>query len=158
MKKVMMFTIPFKAFAAMIFAGIIILYMVSGVIYTVVSGEEFNYSIPFIFVLQGVGLSVMISLLWGLFFSNVIIKKWRFFIRHILFELSLLVLLTVCFFSFLAIPTDWAKLWLITLVILSLFLVILFGICELYYKKTGKHYTEILKAYKNELQENEKGL
>jgi len=150
MNKLMKFTIPFKTFASMVFAGIMILYMVSSFLYATVTGVEFDYTIPFIFILQGLGLSVMISLLWGLFFSNVLIKKWRFFTRHILFELSLIILLAICFFTFLAIPTDWAKLWLIVIGIVSVFVIVLFGICEMYYKKTGKRYTEILKAYQSE--------
>jgi len=152
MNKLIKFTIPFKAFAAMIFSGLIILYMVSVFIYTVVTGGELDYSIPFILVLQGIGLSVLISLLWSLFFSNVIIKKWRFFIRHILFELSMLVLVAVSILTFLAIPANLTKLWLIAVGAVSLFIIILFGICEMYYKKTGKRYTEILKAYKESLE------
>jgi hypothetical protein len=61
--------------AAMIFAGFICLYMISGILYTIVTGMEFNYMIPFVFVLQGLGLSVFISILWELFYGNVIIKK-----------------------------------------------------------------------------------
>jgi hypothetical protein len=149
MKRIISFSVPFKALAAMIFAGFIVLYMVNGLIYTIVTNNEFEYSIPFIFVLQAIGLSVIISLLWHLFYSNAIIKKGRFIIRHILFELSILVLFGVCFFTFFTFPTDFSKLWLITIGIVSLFILILFGICEMYYKRTGKRYTEILKAYQS---------
>jgi len=147
MNKLIRFSVPFKAFGAMIFSGLIILYMVSVFIYNIVTGNELEYSIPFILVLQGIGLSVLISLLWSLFFSNVIIKKWRFFIRHILFELSMLVLIAVSVLTFLAIPMDITKLWLIAIGAVFVFVIILFGLCEMYYKKTGKRYTEILKAY-----------
>ena len=150
MNKIIRFSIPFKAFASMLFAGIIVLYMVTGTIFAAVTGEDFSYSIPFIFILQGLGLSVLVSLLWALFFDNAIIKKLRFFTRHLLFELSLLVLLAICFFTFLAIPTAWAKLWLIAIVAVSVFVLVLFGLCEMYFKKTGKRYTEILKAYQAE--------
>ena len=131
----------------MVFSGLIILYMASVFIYINVTGEEIDYNIPFALVLQGIGLSVLISLLWNLFFSNVIIKKWRYFIRHILFELSMLVLVSISILTFLAIPMDTTKLWLIAVGAVSLFIIILFGLCEMYYKKTGKRYTEILKAY-----------
>ena len=147
MNKLVKFSIPFKAFGAIIFSGLIILYMVTVFIYKNVTGVELDYNIPFILVIQGIGLSVLISLLWSLFFSNVIIKKWRFFIRHILFELSMLVLVAISILTFLAIPTNLTKLWLIAVVAVSVFVIILFGICEMYYKKTGKRYTEILKAY-----------
>jgi hypothetical protein len=79
MKKIMAFVLPIKAMAAMIFAGFICLYMISGILYAVVTGVEFNYMIPFAFVFQGLGLSVLISILWELFFGNTVIKKWRFF-------------------------------------------------------------------------------
>jgi hypothetical protein len=148
MKKVMAFVLPLKAMAAMIFAGFICLYMISGILYAVVTGMEFNYMIPFVFILQGLGLSVLISILWELFFSNIIIKKWRFFLRHLVFEISLMVLLAVCFLTFLAIPTDWAKLWLIVAGIIAVGIITISSISEMYYKKTGKRYTEVLKTYK----------
>jgi hypothetical protein len=151
MKKIMAFVLPIKAMAAMIFAGFICLYMVSGIFYAVVTGMEFNYMIPFVFVLQGLGLSVMISILWELFFFIVIIKKWRFFLRHLIFEISLLALLTVCFLTFLAIPTDWAKLWLIVAGIVAVGIITISSISEMYYKKTGKRYTEVLKTYKTNI-------
>lgn len=149
MNLIMKFSLPLKAFAAMLFAGIIVLYMFSSIIYTIITGEEINYSIPFVFIIQGLVLSVFISLLWGLFFSNIIHKKWRFFTRFILFELSLLVLLAVCFFIFLSIPANLTKLWLIAIGAVSLFVTVLFGIYEMYYKKTGSRYTEILHTYKS---------
>jgi len=150
MKKLMEFVMPLKAFSAMIFAGLVILYMVSSVLYTHFTGIEYGYSIPFVFILQGIGLSVLISLLWGLYFSNVIIKKWRFFLRHIMFEISLLALLAICFFTFFAIPTELANIWLIASGIVALFVIMLSSLSEMYFKKTGKRYTEILKNYKAE--------
>ena len=150
MKKLIQFSVPFKAFASMLFAGIITLYMVSSFLYTVITGEELSYSVPFIFILQGMGLSVLISLLWSLFYSNIVIKKWRLYIRHILFELSILALFAVCFFSFSSISTVWTKLWLAAVAAVSVFVIILFGICEMYFKKTGKRYTEILKSYQSQ--------
>jgi hypothetical protein len=151
MKKIMAFELPIKAMAAMIFAGFICLYMISGILYAVVTGMEFNYTIPFVFVLQGLGLSVLISILWELFFGNIIIKKWRFFLRHLMFEISLVGLLAVCFLTFLAIPTDWAKLWLIVVGIVAVGVITISSIGEMYYKKTGKRYTEILKTYKTNI-------
>jgi hypothetical protein len=151
MKKIMAFVLPIKAMAAMIFAGFICLYMISGVLYAVVTGVEFNYMIPFVFVLQGLGLSVLISVLWEIFFGNAIIKKWRFFLRHLMFGISLLALLAICFLTFLAVPTEWAKLWLITAGIAAVGVITISGIGEMYYRKTGKRYTEILKTYKTNI-------
>jgi hypothetical protein len=148
MKKLIEFAIPFKAFAAMLFAGLIMLYMVSGVIFVMVTGEAFDYSIPFIFVLQGVGFSVLASLLWSVFYTNVFIRKWRFFLRHIMFELSLVALFAVCILTFFAVPTAWGFLWLIVTGFVTIFVIILFGLSEMYYRKTGRLYTEKLKLYK----------
>jgi len=147
MKKLVALSIPLKAFASMIFAGIIILYMVSGFAYTTITGNAFDYAIPFAFVIQGALLSTIISLLWGVFLSDVIIKKWRFAKRCIMFMLSLILFLALCFFTFLAIPADWTMPWFIALLAVSVFVVILAILSETYFRKTGEHYTQVLKAY-----------
>lgn len=151
MKKFMDFVVVVKAFAAMLFAGLMILYMVSGVLYTHISGGAFEYSIPFIFVLQGLGLSMAISVLWGVFISDVLIKKWRFVKRFIVFKASLMPLVAICFFTFLAIPTEWTIPWLISVLAVSGFVVILAILSEIYFKKTGENYTEALKQYKKHI-------
>jgi len=151
MKKIMAFVLPIKSMAAMVFAGFICLYVVSSIIYSTIKNMEFNHTIPFIFILQGLGLSILISFLWELFFSNIVIKNWRFFLRHLLFELSLMVLLAICFLTFLAIPTDLGKLWLIVIGIVAAGIIIVSGIGEMYYKKMGKRYTEVLKTYKSNI-------
>ena len=148
MKKIMAIVMPVKVFAAMIFSGFMILYMVSGILYAVFTVEAFDYSIPFVFVLQGLGLSLAISVIWGIFYSDVLIKKWRFFRRNLAFALSILSFLAVCFITFLAIPADWAKPWIITAFIITIGVIMLFSLNEMYYRKTGKHYTEVLKIYK----------
>jgi hypothetical protein len=68
-----------------------------------------------------------------------------------MFEISLLGLLAVCFLTFLAVPTDWAKLWLIVAGIVAVGVITISSIGEMYYKKTGKRYTEILKNYKTSI-------
>ena len=151
MKKVMAFVLPLKAMAAMIFAGFICLYMISGVIYNFFTENEFYFSIPYTFILQGLGLSVLISILWELFFGNVLIKTCRFFLRHLMFELSLLTLFAICFLKIISIPTEWAKLWLIAAAIITAGIIIISGICEIYFKKAGKRYTEILRSYKSSI-------
>jgi len=149
MRRIIELSIPIKAFAAMIFAGIIILYIVSGFMYSLFAGGEFEYSIPFVFALQGLGLSTVISVMWGIFFSDVVIKKWRFFKRFLAFKLSLLPFLALCFFSFLAIPTDWTIPWLISIAVISVFVIVIAALHELWLKRTGKHYTEALKVFKD---------
>ena len=147
MKKFIGIIAPVKAMAAGIFGGLMCLYMVSGILYARVTGEAFNYAIPFVFVIQGLVLSMLISVLWGIFLSDAIVKKWRYFKRHILFELSLLALLAICFLMFLAIPVEWSKIWLVSAGIITFGVLIIFGLMEMYLKKTGKRYTEILKNY-----------
>ena len=148
MKRIFEIVLPFKSFTAMIFSGFMILYMVGAIIYSTITGHLFNYSIPFAFVLQSIGLSVIISVLWGVFFSKAIIKKWRFFLRHIMFELSVFSILGLYFLTFFNISSEEAKLWLIIAVIVAFFVILLTSICEMYFRKTGKDYTEMLKIYK----------
>jgi phosphoglycerol transferase MdoB-like AlkP superfamily enzyme len=151
MRKLMGFVMPIKTYAALIFTGLICLYMISGVLYAQLSGAVFSYTIPFVFVLQGLVLSLLISILWSVFISDVLIKKLRFFARFLLFGLSLLVLLSLCLLTFLAVPTNWAKLWLIVIAAVVFGIVILSCLSEMYYRKTGKLYTEALALYKAEM-------
>jgi hypothetical protein len=148
MKKLIEFVMPFKLFTAMIFSGFMILYMISSIFYSIVTGGENNYSVPFVFVLQSVGLSIIISVLWGVFFSNTIIKKWRFFLRHIMFVLSLIAILSIYFFNFFNISTEGARIWFIVAVIIAIFIIVLSCISEIYFRKIGKNYTEMLNIYK----------
>ena len=148
MKKIIEIVMPFKSFTAMIFSGFMILYMVGTIIYSTITGHIYNYSIPFAYVLQSIGLSVIISVLWGVFFSKVIIKKWRFFLRHIMFELSVFSILGLYFLTFFNVSSEEAKLWFIVAVTVAFFVILLTSICEMYFRKTGKDYTEMLKTYK----------
>lgn len=151
MKKLMDFVIPLKMFGAAIFTGLICLYMVSGSLYALVTGEAFEYTIPFIFVLQGLLLSVLISFLWSLLLSDVVIKKWRYFPRLVVFTISLMLLLTISLLTFVAIPTEWAKLWLIVNGIIGVGLIMFSIISELHFKATGKRYTEALKNFQTNI-------
>jgi len=45
-------------------------------------------------------------------------------------------------------PTDWAHLWLIGTGILTLGISVISGINEIYYRKTGERYNEVLRIYK----------
>ena len=151
MKKLMEIAIPIKSFTAMIFSGFMVLYMISALIYSIAAGQIINYGIPFAFVLQSIGLSLIISVLWSIFFSNAIIKKWRFSLRLIVFKLSLLAVLGLFFFTFFNVSLEEARLWFIVALIIALFIILLTGICEMYFRKTGKDYTEILKTYKKNI-------
>jgi len=147
LKRLTEFVMPLKMFASAIFAGFMILYMVSGVVYAYVTGDDFTYAVPFVFVLQGLLLSALISLVWGILFSDILIKKWRCFPRLIIFSVSLMVLLAVCVLTFIAIPTDWANLWLITNGCIGVGLIVFAIINEIRLKATGRRYTELLKNF-----------
>lgn len=147
MKKMMSYILPAKTFAAMIFTGFICLYMMTGSIYAVVTGESFDYAIPFAFVLQGLILSLLISLLWAALFNNTMDRKLRYFPRLLLFSFALTVAFAVSLLTFVAIPTGWTKIWLIADGCVAVGVIILSFISEVYYKATGKRYTELLKEY-----------
>lgn len=151
MKKLMSVVIPVKSFAALIFTGLVCLYMVMGSLCAAIMNTPFTYSIPFVFILQGLVLSLVVSALWGVFFSDALFKKMRYLPRLIIFSIIIMILWAVCLLVFFAIPTAWAKLWLIVAGCVSVAVIILSVLAELYFKKTGKRYTELLKGYKSNI-------
>jgi len=110
-KKVRSIVGPIKSFAALIFTGMVCLYMVAGFLCDKIKNEPFNYSIPFIFVILWLLLSVMISVFWSVFFSDKAIKKWHYIPRLIVFSVALVVLLAACLLILLGTP--WGKLWVL---------------------------------------------
>jgi len=149
MRKLMGAIMQAKSFAALIFAGLICLYMATGFLCDKLLHQTFEYSIPFIFILQGLLLSALVAVLWGVLLGDKVIKKWRYFPRLIAFAFSLMVLLAACLLTFFALPTDWAKLWLFVAACVSGGLVVLSVSGEIYLRATGKRYTEILKDYQS---------
>jgi len=147
MKKLMDFVMPIKMIAGGVLVGLVGFYMVVGTIYARFSGVEFEYSVPFAFIIQGAVLALAIALLWELFLGETIIKKWRFFKRAIGFNLSLLVLVVLCFVTSFALPTDWANLWLIGTYAITIGMAVIVGLSEIYFRKTGRHYTQTLRAF-----------
>ena len=152
MKRIIELTTPIKTFAAMLFAGFICLYIFSGIVYAAFIYDAFAYTISFVHLLKGIGLTMLISLSWGLCLSDVIIKKWSFFKRQILFKLLLAILLAFSFFTFSVIETEWEILWLVVAVTIVLFVITLSYLSEWYFRKTSKRYTELLKIYQSENQ------
>ena len=151
MKNLIAFVMPMKLIAGGVLFGLIGFYMVVGTLYARFTGAEFAYSIPFAFIWQGAALAVAIALLWEVCFGERIIQKWRFVKRALLFNTSLTLLIAICFLTSFALPTDWAYLWLIGAGILALGIAVMSGLNELYYKKTGERYVELLNAYKKSL-------
>jgi len=153
MRKMTEFVMPIKVFASMMFFGLIILYVVGGILHNLLTGEVIEYAIPFIFVFQSAGLSIIIAAIWTLFFNENIIKKWRFFPRYTLFAPSTMILLAISFFTFLEIPTEWVVSLLIATSTVFIGTTIFLSINELYYRKTGERYVEILNVYKKSLEQ-----
>jgi hypothetical protein len=148
MKKLMAVVLPVKNFAAMIFTGLMTLYVVTGALFAAISGAYFDYTIPFAFVLRGLVLSLVISVLWAALFSGK--HKSRAFIRIIAFAALLAVLVKFSAFTFLAVPALWAALWATVTAAVSLGLVIMAMLGEVYFRREGKRYTAALR----ELQAN----
>jgi len=148
MNKLMALVIPMKFIAGGVLAGLIGFYMVVGTVYARFTGAEFDYSIPFAFIIQGAALAVAIAILWEVFFGDLVIKKWRFITRALIFNLSLILLVVVCFVTSFALPSDWAYLWLIGAGAITLGIAVMSGLNEIYYRKTGERYNEMLRIYK----------
>jgi hypothetical protein len=151
MKKLIDFVMPIKFFAAMIFFGFIVLYVIGGIAYSIITDNRIETAVPFIFIFQSIGLSVVIALVGSLFFNDIIIKGSRFFVRYFLFALLTFVLLTTSFLTFLSIPAEWVVFLFVTLLALFIGITIFLVINEQYFKKTGERYVSILNAYQKNL-------
>jgi len=148
MRKFVDFIMPIKLIAGGVLAGLIGFYMVVGTLYARISGADFEYSIPFAFILQGAAIAICIAALWEVFFGEVVIKKWRFFKRALTFNAALVALIIACFFTSFALPSDWAYLWLIGTVVIAAGMGVMSCLAEVYYRKTGERYNEMLRVYK----------
>jgi len=143
-----------KTLAAMVFAGFICAYVAAGFVYSLVfPSAAFNFTMPFIFVLEGVALSVVVAVLWQLLLSDDAPIKIRFIQRLIIFVLLLMVALAACLLMFFPFHTYWTKLWLIVIFCVAIGVVVLAVIGEVYLRITGKRYTELLKKYQSNLPE-----
>ena len=143
----MKFIVPLKFIAGGVFAGLIGFYMVVGALYAHITDAAFEYSIPFAFIIQGAALSMGIALLWGLCFEDAVIKNWRFFKRALLFNILLVGLVAVCFLTAFALPSDGATLWLAGAGVLALGFSVMAALYELYCRKTGQRYNELLRIF-----------
>jgi len=146
-KKLIAFLVPIKFIAGGVLAGLIGFYMVVGTVYARFTGAEFEYSIPFAFIVQGAVLAITIAVLWEVCFGERLIKKWRFFKRAMMFNISLMLLVAVCFSTSFALPADWSYLWLIGSGIIALGIAVMSGLNEVYYRRTGARYNEMLRIY-----------
>ena len=152
MKKIIELTTIIKTFAAMLFAGFVCLYIFGGIMYAIFIDESFTYAISFIHLVKSIIFAMLISVLWGVSFSAVVIKKWPFYKRQILFKVSLALLFAFCFFMFSIIESSWEIIWLVIAGIMIVFVVILSYLSEWYFRKTSVRYTEMLKIYQSKNQ------
>jgi len=152
MKKMFAWLVPVKSLSAMLFAGFIVLYMAAGTLSALITGGGFEYAIPFAYALESAALSVVISVLWALMFSEIFIRKMRFYLRLIIFALSLLPVFAVCLLIFSVIPAGWSELWPFIAGAYVLGLVIISLLFECYFRVAGRRYTEMLNDYKAVIQ------
>ncbi|MCL2405488.1 MAG: hypothetical protein FWC92_08075 [Defluviitaleaceae bacterium] len=148
MKKLIATVIPLKLIAGGILFGLIGFYMVVGTLYARLTSADFEYSVPFAFIIQGAVLAIAIAVLWEVFFGENVITKWRFFRRAIAFNFALIVLVAICYLTSFALPTGWEHLWLIGTAVITLGIAVMSGLNEIYYRKTGARYNEMLRIYK----------
>ena len=140
MKKIMDWVMPAKNLAALVFAGLMCLYMVAGALMPVVRGARFNYTIPFVFVVQGLVLAVVAAAAWLGLLRNTTPHKWPYLPRLAAFSGLLVVALAACLLTFFLMPTDWAKLWLIVAAAVMAGVVALSAAGEAYFKSTGHRH------------------
>jgi len=152
MKTFMRIWLPAKSLGAGIFAGFMCAYVVAGYLYAwLIDRAAFNFTVPFIFVVEGVALAIVIAVLWYLLIDDAAPVRLRFFARLSIFALALAAALVVCVLIFFPFHTDWAKLWWIVIGIVTAGVVALSVIREIYSRITGRRYTEVLKKYQTGL-------
>jgi len=151
MKRLIDLVMPMKFFATMMFFGLIALYVVAGMAQSIIANEAIEYAVPFIYILQSTILSLVFSVIWALFFSEEASKRWRFFIRYGLFAIIVFAALIISFFAFLAIPTEWAWTLLLVAVVVFFGVTVFLSVNEMYYRKTGERYMEMLNSYKKSI-------
>ena len=148
MNKRVSFAFRIKTMAAFVFSGLILTYIISEFLYSSINHMPFTDNMPFIFILRDLLLAILIAVFWQIFLTDNIIKKIRYYLRIILFVCTLSILLFGFFAIFYVAPMDYAKLWLIIAGLFIILIAIISIACELYFRKTGKQYTEILEEYK----------
>jgi len=145
MNKFMAFVMPAKSLAGLIFSGLMVLYVVAGYIVPAIQKAPFDFTVPFIFVIEAVVLSIAIAAAWQALFATA--RRWRFLPRLAVFCLILVVLMALSVLVFFGWHTDWAKLWWIVIAAVMAGIVVIAVAGEIYYKVTGQRYTELLHAY-----------
>lgn len=134
--------------AAYVFSGLILAYIILGLLYSSITHVQFEDKMPIIFILRDLLLAILIAAFWQIFLAENIIKNMRYYLRIILFVGTLSILLLGFFAIFYVAPVDWSKLWLMIAGIFVVLIAVISIACELCFRRTGKRYTEILDEYK----------
>ena len=142
MKKLLLWSVPVKSLAALLFAGFIFLYMIAGSFHSIVSDEIFEFAIPFSFAIQSAVLSVVIALLYALMFSEVVIRKMRYFQRIAIFVVILIPILAFHVWLF------YSTIWLIVAVGIGIGIMVGAFVLDRYFRLIGKKYTNALESFK----------
>ena len=139
MKKLIEVSVAIKSVAGLVFAGIVILYVIVGTFF----GQS---SMPFPFMWQAVAIAAITGILHYIAFTEAIIRKMRYSLRLLVFSVPLYITLAIFALIFRWFPSG-AGAWLL---FTAVFLVV-FGIInaafEIYSKITGKKYNESLSIY-----------
>ena len=144
MKKILEITVVIKNVAGLVFAGMLIAYVLIGSFFGLTS-------ITFSLIWQAAAISIITGGLHYIAFTDNIIKKVRSSMRFLLFAIPLFIILAVF-----AVIFQWFQLNVTAWLLFTLIFIILCGILtsafEIYSKITGKKYNECLGAYqrKNE--------
>lgn len=141
MKKFIEVTAEIKSFASMIFAGLIIVYTVFGGFFGL---KEISFSL----VWQALFISAIASILHFVVFTDVLAKKMRYGAKLTTFAIFMLFVLTGFAYFFKWFPVESGLYWLIFVLICLFFFGIVTLVFKMYFRVTGKKYTELLDAYK----------
>ncbi len=141
MKKLIEVTAAIKTFAALVFAGAII-------VYTVFGGWFFDVNaIPLSLVWQLLFISLLASILQFIFFSDNVFPRMRYVHRFVFFAVPLFALVGTFAYAFRWFPVHSAVNWGIFFLVYLFFFGIITVVFELYAKITGKRFTAMLDAY-----------
>ena len=119
-----------------IFMCTVCIYMVVVAIFTWISNGDFYFNIPFAFLIQGVAISMMASIVWTLVLG--LMKSWVFLARYFLALIILVALLGVSMLIPAINSTTGYFIWIISsFVSLFFFGTALAALSEKHFKKTG---------------------
>lgn len=154
MKKLLDLSTPVKAFASMLFAGFICLYLIIGILYRHFFDSGFLLSMSFGQLLTGILFTAMAAVSWGFCYSRVFLKKWVFLKRYLLFIVLILSSAASQFFVFAGGYFNWPAPWFFVVGLVSLFVILLSYFSERHFRKISIDYTKSLRLYQRKINED----